>query len=272
MSNDMLQSALWYASRKGWPVLPLHSPIDGVCSCKRADCTSPGKHPLTPNGLANASTSITVINEWWVRWPFANVGIITGPKSGLYVMDVDDKNGGMDSVGSLPPLPDTVVALTGGGGLHYLLTYPVGLTLRNSAGLIAPGIDTRGDGGYIVASPSLHISGNKYSWELSCRPDTVELAPVPVWMLDILLAHNKSERQSTRVEGLIDEGQRDNTLTSMAGSMRRRGFSERAILAALFVENEDRCVPPLDAESVRRIAGSVGRYEPSINGAKGALW
>ena len=260
--SDTLKAALWYAAKKGWPVLPLHSPVDGACSCQHPDCTSPGKHPLTPNGLTDATMDTGIINAWWRRWPHANAGIVAGPKSGLFILDVDDKNGGMDTIATLPPLPETVVALTGGGGLHYLFKYPLGKTLHNSAGLLGPGLDTRGDGGYIVTAPSLHISGANYTWEVTCRPDTLELADIPDWMLTKLLEHGRTDKQAEKVDGLIVNGARDNTLTSMAGTMRRRGFSERAILAALFVENEDRCVPPLDDESVRRIAGSVGRYAP----------
>lgn len=274
MTSPVLQSALWYATHKRWQVIPLHSPVSGICSCKKSDCTSPAKHPWTQHGLDDASRDPTVINQWWSTWPHANAGIVTGVKSGLFVLDVDDKNGGMDTIATLPVIPDTAVCLTGGGGLHYFFNYPQSKTLRNSSGLLGPGLDTRGEGGYVVASPSLHISGNNYAWEVSCRPDSVEIADVPNWMLDMLLRPSDTRKHSEPVEGLIVDGVRDNTLTSMAGTMRRRGFSERSILAALLVENEDRVVPPLGEAEVKRIAQSVGRYVPdSTNGnkAKGAF-
>lgn len=268
VTSPIFLSALWYSSRKRWQLVPLHSLQNGICSCRRPDCSSPGKHPLTANGLLDASKEPGQIQEWWTRWPFANVGIVTGPASGLFVLDVDDKNGGMDSIATLPVLPDTVVCLTGGGGLHYFFKYPEGPSLHNSAGLLGPGLDTRGDGGYVVAAPSIHISGHAYSWELSCRPDSVDIAAVPAWMLDRLL-QNGTRRSMEPVEGPIGQGLRDTTLASMAGTMRRRGFSERAILAALTVENEDRVVPPLADDDLRRIAQSVGRYSPEIAKSEG---
>src|SRR5690242_11410664 len=71
----------------GWRVLPLHTPIDGVCDCHRHDCTSPGKHPRTNNGLSDASADADQIRRWWGMWPVANVGAVV--PDGLIVVDVD---------------------------------------------------------------------------------------------------------------------------------------------------------------------------------------
>src|SRR5687767_11602324 len=85
-SGELLKAALAYASR-GWPVLPLHSPQDGQCSCRKQNCQNIGKHPWLPNGLKGASADPNTIRSWWLRWPTANVGIITGKESGFVVLD-----------------------------------------------------------------------------------------------------------------------------------------------------------------------------------------
>jgi hypothetical protein len=79
LENHLVQAALEYA-RRGWRVLPLHSVIDGVCSCGDKECGSPGKHPLTRNGSKDATVDEETIRRWWTEAPEANVGIATGPK------------------------------------------------------------------------------------------------------------------------------------------------------------------------------------------------
>ena len=104
--------------------------------------------------------------EWFRRWPDANVGIVTGEISNLIVLDIDPKHGGDATLDRLErgfrPLSSTVEAVTGGGGRHLYFAHPGGLT-RNRAGL-AQGIDLRGDGGYVVAPPSIPPSGRPYEW------------------------------------------------------------------------------------------------------------
>src|SRR5262249_6866135 len=107
-----------------------------------------------------------VIREWWQRHPNANVGIATGAASGLVVLDVDPDHGGGESAELYMPgeaLPSTLIARTGGGGLHMYFKHPGG-RIRNSASELGPGLDVRGDGGYVVAPPSVHFSGKPYGW------------------------------------------------------------------------------------------------------------
>lgn len=119
-----LDAALAYAGR-GWAVFPCHAPADGPgqCSCWRADCSSPAKHPRVPGGLKSATMDVATIRRWWQRWPAANVAIRTGAISGLVVVDVDPDHGGEDSLEALlnehAPLPDGLVVQTGSGGRHY---------------------------------------------------------------------------------------------------------------------------------------------------------
>lgn len=171
---DMMAWALAYA-RVGWRVFPCWPIRDGRCACGKDCCTSGGKHPLSrlaPKGLHNATTDEATIRRWWTSWRDANIAIRTG--DGLLVVDIDPKNGGDDSLSDLlalhGPLPDTATVITGSGGTHFY--FCVDGRYRNAANLGGwDGIDVRADGGYVVAPPSLHLSGRRYEWELSSVPD-----------------------------------------------------------------------------------------------------
>jgi hypothetical protein len=181
VSRTYVDTALRYAAR-GWPVFPCHEPRGGRCSCGRPDCASPAKHPRTARGLHDATHDPSVIAGWWQRWPTANVAVRTGAASGLVVLDVDPDHGGLATLaelqrihGGLPPSP---AVRTGSGGRHYWFAHP-GDNVRNSAGLLGPGLDIRGDGGYVIAPPSIHAAGSRYFWA-----SEVALAPTPGWLLE----------------------------------------------------------------------------------------
>jgi len=181
-----LAAGLDYAAR-GWAVFPLQSIISGRCSCRRDSCPHPAKHPIARHGVHDATTDQRIIRDWWDRWPWANIGIATGARSGLVVIDVDPRSGGDDSLAQLESLvgslPATLTARTGGGGVHLLYAHPGG-EIRNTAGRLPgiadplPGIDLRGDGGYIVAPPSRHRSGTAYAW----ADPAVPIATAPTWL------------------------------------------------------------------------------------------
>ena len=145
----LLKAALSYA-RRGVPVFP---------------CEPGGKRPLTYSGFWDATTEMRRIEAWWSRWPLANVGVPTGGRSGLLVLDVDPRGGGLESLASLEkdaPLPGTARARTGGGGIHVFFRYPAGQKVGNSAGALGPGLDVRGEGGYVVVPPSR--TQGPYEW------------------------------------------------------------------------------------------------------------
>lgn len=178
-----VDAALSYAGR-GWAVFPVHSWVDGRCTCG-AECSSPAKHPHTANGLKDATVDAAQISAWWSRWPDANVAVATGEVSGLVVVDVDG-GAGEGSLSGLEEqhgkLPRTVRAFTGGDGLHFLFAHP-GERVRNSASKkLGQGLDVRGDGGYIVVAPSAHRSGQHYEW----LDYETELAPMPAWLLELV--------------------------------------------------------------------------------------
>src|SRR5262245_8148284 len=181
------ERALTYAAR-GWAVLPLWWPRGRRCACGRPDCANVGKHPLgslVPHGLDQATADQVLIRRWWAACPEANLGLVTGAVRGLVVDDVDGEEG----VASLRSLVDrharfqAAWARTGSGGWHGYLDHP-GQEVPNSAGRLGPKLDVRGDGGYVVAPPSLHASGRRYRW-LHGLPD--QLPAVPGWMVELLL-------------------------------------------------------------------------------------
>ncbi len=168
--TQLLEAALQYASL-GWLVFPCWGIVSDEsgrgCACPLgAACQSPGKHPITKKGFKEATTNRELILRWWTSHPNANVAVATGSESGLVVIDLDVKNGvdGVDSLKALGPVPQTLTVRTGSGGLHLYYKHPGG-TVSNSARKLGPGIDVRGDGGYVIAPPSVHISGGVYFHE-----------------------------------------------------------------------------------------------------------
>jgi len=272
--NKLLEAAIEYAKR-GWPVLPLHYvQSDGLCSCGNKDCNKIAKHPLTAHGVKDATRFIAIIKGWWTEYPNANIGIATGQISGIVVVDIDTKNNGFDSLEKLEAeyvkLPQTITVTTGSMGKHYYFKGP-NTIIKNAIG-IRPGIDIRGDGGYVVAPPSTHASGNTYKW------DNIELlkdntvAELPLWFIGLptknagfLVPSIYGEQQNNKNLNVIPEGKRNGTLTSLAGSMHHRGMSTDAIREALYKENEIRCVPPLSQSEIDTIINSISKYDNTQN-------
>lgn len=256
-----LQAALTYANR-GWPVIPLHSiEASGHCTCGNIGCSRPGKHPRTKHGLKEATIDPAKIAEWWTCWPKANIGVVTGRASGLLVIDIDGEEGKQsldDLERRFGKLPTTLESSTG-RGRHLYFQYPAGISIRNSIGKLEKGLDVRGDGGYVVAPPSDHVSGAEYKWVLE-----TELAPMPVWTTKILAQPRHEASGNNGTGGKISQGQRNGHLTSLAGVMRRSDMSVSAIEAALLEENNLRCDPPLRESEVRSIAQSIGRYGAAL--------
>jgi len=124
------------------------------------------------------------VARWWRRWPSANIGLRTGAVSGLVVVDVDPGHGGAASIRALasrhPGLRDAPRVRTGSGGWHLYFGHPGGV-VPNSAGRLGPGLDVRGDGGYVIAPPSQHVSGGTYTWQSGRLTD---LPRLPTWLQD----------------------------------------------------------------------------------------
>ena len=178
--SPQLEAALAYAQR-GWPVLPVHTVEEGRCSCCQPDCSSPGKHPRIKGGFKNATPKEEQIRAWWEKWPDANIGLATGFLPQLVVLDIDPRNGGDASLSQLEAeygqLPHTLTVSSGSGGTQF---YFAGGLLPCRANIL-PGIDFRGENGYIVAPPSFHASGGKYEVAIDAP-----LAALPIWLAELI--------------------------------------------------------------------------------------
>jgi putative DNA primase/helicase len=170
----------------GWSVFPVATIKDGHCSCRDGKkCKRPGKHPLTKSGVKDATKKPEKIDEWWDKWADANVGIATGSASGVFVLDIDGAEG-KASLRALEArhgaLPKTVTVKTGRGRHYYFRCDAVGV--RNRAGHPGPGIDIRGDGGYVIGPASVHVSGVTYRFVEGRGLGEVKVAAAPPWLLE----------------------------------------------------------------------------------------
>lgn len=257
-AGSMLAAALTYA-RRGVPVFPLQ----------------PGrKEPATQRGFYDATTDPETIRRWWARVPTANIGIPTGEASGWLVLDVDPDRGGRESLERLEathgPIGATLRVRTGGAGEHIILRYPAGEKVANSAGKLGPGLDVRGEGGYIVAAPSR--TTGPYEVQERTAP-----ANMPAWLPQALRAAGERERRAGKRSGRahtsgalelseeldgppIPDGGRNTEITRIAGRLRARGAGDAELLEALESINAARCAPPLEAAEVQAIAKSASRW------------
>jgi hypothetical protein len=270
LKDSPLDYALQYANL-GVPVFPIFEVMpDGRCACGNAECGASGKHPRTARGHLDATTDRARIEKWWQSYPRANVGMPTGIQidrigGRVAVLDIDPRNRGEESLEDLRdrngPFPDTVVALTGGGGTHYWFRYEGALKSR----IIAPGIDLQADGKYVILPPSTHRSGRTYEFEDSAGVVDVPIAPLPTWLVAAKTV------PSAPTAGVLATGSRNSTLFRLGCAMRRQGTSASRIEEVLLAENRDRCQPPLSNDEIRKIAASAGGYAPTATDNPGGV-
>jgi len=270
----MLDWAQQYAKR-GFSVFPLHSIKKGQCTCRaKNDCGSPGKHPhwepkTLEKGVKDATTDEGIINRWFKKWPDANIGIATGRKSGIVVVDIDGALG-EKSIKTLQrrcgKLPATLKARTGNGA--HLFYKSGGHEYKNKTG-VYPGVDVRGEGGYIVAPPSVHIAGRRYSWSseglLSEPPLFIrqmlagkELAAIKANEFkspDLPKPHLSPDQVPT-----IQKGSRNDELFRLAGRWRWEDKTVEEIEALLEEVNQKRCSPPVSDRELKGVLRSSMRY------------
>jgi len=210
------------------------------------------------------------IRAWWSKWPDANVGIVTGAISGLVVIDLDTPEA-KEKLKELVPSYDfpAVPRSRTGKGWHLFFQHP-GVVIPNRAGII-PGLDVRGDGGYVVAPPSIHPNGKVYKWEV---PINGELPKVPLELFKLISSpasdsgNGYRERFNT-AEALagVPEGQRDETIFRTACKLRSADVP-RDMAEALILEEARKCQPPFSERiALEKVARAYRKYEPK--GAEG---
>lgn len=175
-----LKVALGYARRLGWRLIPI---------------LENEKRPAMNNWTEFATTDEALIAKWWTQFPDRGIGVVTGLGSGIFVLDVDVSDGkhGDDTLADLEAtygkLPDTAQVITGSGGMHFYFRMPAGVTITNDAGRrLGPGLDVRGEGGQVLAPPTIHPNGRRYHWDALLNPGTVGVAEAPAWLVALLVA------------------------------------------------------------------------------------
>lgn len=243
---SMLKAALAY-SLQGLPVFP----------CQ-------GKKPFPgTRGFLDATTDMKQIEAWWTATPDANIGIATGKKAGFVVIDIDKNKSGYESFSSLCedlrsfPMsdPETQYIITGTGGMHIYFRYQEGIRNKQE---FRPGLDVRGEGGYVLAPPSVHPdTGQPYEGTV----DFKRLTYMPPQLASLLITPEPvlapAKRES---EAVLQAGGRHKYLMQVVGSMRRRGLSDEAILAAIKEENDLQCDPPLPLKDLERMIETSRGY------------
>lgn len=241
---NILDHALTYISY-GWAVFPVN-----------------GKIPATKNGFKDATKDPAT--KLFTK-PSSGIAIATGAISGIFVLDIDNKHGVMGSESLIElernfgKLPNTVESLTPSGGRHLYFKYIDGIGCRTG---LRKGIDVRGDGGYVVAPPSI-IDGKSYEWELSSLPGECPIAEAPKWLIDLLI----KPTETRGVNDIVTQGYRNDHLMKVAVSLRKQGVSPDQLETVLQSINTAKCNPPLDPKEVRTIAQSVGRYDSDVKEA-----
>jgi hypothetical protein len=245
---SQLDWALSYA-RKGRPVFP----------CKL------DKSPYTTHGYKDASTDEKRIRKFWTRYPAASIGMPTGTTSGWLVLDIDPRNNGYQSLAVLVeeygPLPATLHSKTGGGGDHYFFQVR-GVEFTTTE--LAPGLDIKAEGGYVILPPSGHPSGGTYQW---ANEEKAVISDLPEWF-EVLLKERKPPASSNGDADIkkIPAGRRNPWLFKRACGYRNKGDDHETIFQKLKVDYDKRCEhePSYTDAKLRDIANRVEKkYAPA---------
>ncbi|MBF0233482.1 MAG: bifunctional DNA primase/polymerase [Desulfamplus sp.] len=251
MSNTIFNAALEY-SEQGYSIIPVDRST---------------KKPCIPwKEYQNRIATEEEIEDWWEKYPDANVAIITGKKSGLAVVDADSKDG--MAWMSQHCTKTTVYAKTG-KGCHAYYLYPYHTDIKNAV-RIAPDVDVRGEGGYVVAPPSIHANGTKYEWVITGDgfDDMPEFQPVNGFKslfttedqpkggnLNVNLTGVKASTNNSTNDG-VEKGSRNNTLAQKAGKWAKLGleFDEVEVLAKKWNSTN---TPPLGESELKATLKSI---------------
>jgi len=238
----LLEAALKYAER-GWFILPL-KPKDKIAVLKEWQ-----------NKSFNTSEKI---HEWWDKNPNYNIGLNCG-MSNLVAIDIDVCDETPDAYEAWKELCqkhninyDTIHNLTGRGGHHFIYSAP-NHKISCSQGALAPGIDVKAQGGYVVIPPSIHPNNKPYLWEES----GTNLLDIPPPLVSLLLRDNNKKEE---IPETFIEGKREKNLIRLAGQYRNQGMSEEEMYQKLSDDNQKRSIPPVPAKDIRKIANSYAKY------------
>lgn len=236
--NPMLNDALNYAQNH-FKIFPLN--------------VNSKSEQVLKSWKSEATNDLQQVQNWWNHNPSYNIGLKTG--NGLIVIDVDCKKGknGMEQLKPfLATFPKTKVAKTCNDGYHFY--YKVDREVRNSIALME-GIDVRGDGGYVLAPPSV-VDDKSYAWV-----NDLPIAEANDAVYDFLSKTKKDTTKSLDDCCLIQEGKRNDYLFKMACYLQKKGFHDESIRLCIAKENEKRCFPCLEMKEVNNICSSALSYD-----------
>ncbi|GJM17473.1 MAG: hypothetical protein DHS20C13_28000 [Thermodesulfobacteriota bacterium] len=239
---SLRDAALLYASR-GWRVLPITE-----------NAKSP---PLINKWQIQATDDTSQIKKWWDKWPDANIGIATGRETGIFVVDIDPKNGGDETIAALlkkNSFPETATVRTGSGGSHVLFKCDKAIKSSNGKTL-GQGVDLKAEGGYIVAARSIHPNGNQYAWI-----DSKSIAEPPEWLMELIDSPTKTKGVILKNVGFIPEGQRNNELYRRGCSLRGKGTAQSEMAREIHRSNRHDCERPLPDAEVNQIIASIEAF------------
>lgn len=223
-----------------------------------------GKHPRVSNDLTkdkwevfqNKFPSEKLYEWWWETLKPVLWGVVTGEISDVVVVDCDSDEA-VTIMGDLKPH-----VRTPRGGSHYYFKHP-GHHVKTQVGILTK-VDIRADGGFaniIGTNPAL---GGKYHIEIMPTPEAIyPWEQIPEAILGAMVKGKPKAKSETEPGEPIPEGERNSTLTSLAGSMRRPGMTSEEIFAGLREVNRLRCKPPLKVEEIHVIAESIAKKEPA---------
>lgn len=267
---SILKSAIEYGNL-GFRSFPVFGVSSGRCSCGDPKCNNEGKHPMIRGWKHKASSNPEALAKLF-KDEHSNLGIATGAGSNLLVIDVDPKNGGLESFAQLKrdygPIDEfTLTADTGSGGFHVFYQYDRADVGNFHGNIFGAGIDIKCNGGYVVGCPSTHISGNQYTW----RNGLALPAELGLDLEErILNAKGKCKHDEKKWDTRpIPQGVRNNRLFQIAAHYRAKGQDYGKVYDQLLAVNANRCTPPLSDSEIQQIAKSACRYE---KGAKPKCW
>jgi hypothetical protein len=228
------------------------------------------KDPLIEGWPKKATTDPHIIRGWW-RSDDNNIGIATGKGSGVWVIDIDGEEG-EETIrtfeaehGALAP---TVEAITG-AGRHLYFRWPQGTEIRNTQCRDdLPGIDVRGEGGYVIAPPSIHPSGRRYAWSVDSANEFVD---APGWLIHLVTNKSRANGGSgeaaspecwrTFIGETVDGSRRGRAIARLSGLLLRRYVDPLVVLDITRMFNATRCQPPLPDDEVVRIVTDIANLE-----------
>jgi len=247
--SELGTAAVEFAKRFGWQVFPVQPR---------------GKKPVTEHGLLDATVDVARITAFWQLHPAHNVAIRCGIQSGIVVLDVDGEEG-TSSLRALEAkyekLPKTLSVVTPRGGQHFYFAHPGQGEVHNTTGFPGPGLDIRGDGGYVLGRPSVGANDRIYQVD-----EEAEMANIPMWLLTLLVEHESqrplfSQDYTAIVAEGVRLGERNSQLTTLAGHWIAFGHSADETREICLLVNEKRCAPPLPNREVVKLVESIVKRE-----------